>query len=153
MAQQLNIQQDNQPNGWIVIVMIILTMIISMCLSSCTTTKYVTVPEVHTKYITRVDSVRDSIYHDVFHNVYVKGDTVYDTKIETQFRDRWHNRIDTLIQNDSIPIPYPVERKLNKWEQVKQDWFGELVAVAILSLLVNIIVFILYIRGRFFHKS
>lgn len=30
----------------------------------------------------------------------------------------------TSVKADSIPVPYPVERKLSRWEQAKQDYGG-----------------------------
>lgn len=36
------------------------------------------------------------------------------------------------VKSDSIPVPYPVERRLNRWEQTKQDVGGyALVALAV----------------------
>lgn len=30
----------------------------------------------------------------------------------------------TSVKSDSVPVPYPVERKLGRWEQAKQDYGG-----------------------------
>ena len=46
----------------------------------------------------------------------MKGDTVFVTK--TQWRDRWRERIVTdtcrVVRVDSVPVPYPVEVKVEK---------------------------------------
>ncbi len=118
------------------------TLVLALALCGCTTTtKYVPVERVthHTDTVrelaVRIDSVmtRDSVA------VYMSGDTVYLTKYRDRFR--YSERIDTVYQSvaDSIrvPQPYPVERKLTKWEQVKQDAGGwALAAVGILAVAV-----------------
>ena len=85
-----------------------------------TDTKYVTKLQrkvrTDTKYVTKLQ--RDSIHiHDsIFVNQWQKGDTVY------QVRDRWHvmwrDRLlhDTIYKSivDSVPVPYPVEKIVEK---------------------------------------
>ena len=34
------------------------------------------------------------------------------------------HKVDTIMQRDSIPMPYPVEKQLSKWEQAKMDYGG-----------------------------
>ena len=118
------------------------TLVLALALCGCTTTtKYVPVERVthHTdterELAVRIDSVmtRDSVA------VYMSGDTVYLTKWRDRFR--YSERIDTVYRSvaDSIrvPQPYPVERKLTAWEQVKQDAGGwALAAVGILAVAV-----------------
>lgn len=82
-------------------------------------TKYVSVPEYHTQYVARTDTLlkQDSIY--VKDSIFLdrKGDTVVINKVS--YRDRYRNiykvRNDTIIRRDSIP--YPVVRELTKSEQ------------------------------------
>lgn len=108
-------------------------------LTSCRSVKYVSVPEYHTEYKTRVDSVlkRDSVWiHDSV-SVWMKNDTV--------FKDRWHTewryhkndniRQDTILKTDSVRVPYPVEKKLSKWQQIKVDYFVPLVCLCVIFLL------------------
>ena len=118
------------------------TLVLALALCGCTTTtKYVPVERVthHTDTVrelaVRIDSVmtRDSVA------VYMSGDTVYLTKWRDRFR--YSERIDTVYRSvaDSVrvPQPYPVERKLTAWEQVKQDAGGwALAAVGILAVAV-----------------
>lgn len=107
------------PFWWIVAL-----VAIAICCVSCKT-KYVTVPEYHKEYITklRVDSFRDSIYHHDSIMIRMQGDTVYADRYHTVYRDRLRDRlrIDTLLRTDSVRVPYPVERELSKWERVKMD--------------------------------
>ena len=101
---------------WMVIY-IVSAVVIALAFCSCKT-KVVTVEKVRTdtKYVTKLQ--RDSIHiHDsIFVNQWQKGDTVY------QVRDRWHvewrDRLlhDTIYKSivDSIPVPYPVEKIVEK---------------------------------------
>lgn len=99
------------------IIYLISACVIAVAFCSCKT-KIVTVEKVltDTTYITKLQ--RDSIHvHDsIFVNQWQRGDTVY------QVRDRWHTEYcdrllhDTLYKCiiDSIPIPYPVEKIVEK---------------------------------------
>lgn len=114
-----------------------------LCLTGCKSVKYVAVPEYHTLYKTRVDTVQrwDSVYFRDSVYVAAKGDTVFLTK--TQWRERFRNvyrvKTDTIMQRDSIRVAYPVERSLTKWQRWKMDvggWaMGVVVVLAILGIL------------------
>lgn len=106
---------------WYAFVGMLISILIGAMLTSCTTTKYVTVEKIKndTTYITKFQ--RDSIWlHDSI-KVTEKGDTI---KIE-----KWHTKYvekevhDTLYQSktDSIPVPYPVEKYVEK----KLSWFQQ----------------------------
>lgn len=94
----------------------------------CTRKVYVPTERVSVRHDTvrelaiRVDSVetRDSVA------VLVAGDTVFVTKVRERFRYR--ERTDTLYRSTGdtvrVSVPYPVERKLTKWEQTKMDFGG-----------------------------
>lgn len=92
-------------------------------LTGCRSVEYVKVPEYHTEYMTKIDSFvrRDSVYFKDSVYVVQRGDTLYYNKVV--YRDRYYNvykaRTDTLIRQDSIRVPYPVERTLTKTER----WF------------------------------
>ena len=101
--------------------------IMLMMLQSCRT-KYVSVPEYHNVYINKHDTLtkHDSIYQKEFVDRYVKGDTIYLTKIKVdyRFRNLYKTRYRDSIKVDSLRVPYPVERKLNKWESLKMEVGG-----------------------------
>ena len=115
---------------------------ITLLFGSCTRKVYVPQETVRTEYRDkvvenlRVDTVamRDSVA------VYVNGDTVRITK----YRDRWRTRIverhdtvnvakvDSVAVPVEVPKPYPVERKLTRWERTKMDAGG--IAIGILGV-------------------
>jgi hypothetical protein len=112
--------------GWYLLT-IALAVLIVWLLTGCTTTKYVPVVEHRTDTLMKYSTVRDSIYlsDSIYVSDFVRDDTVYKTI------DRWHTRYvertrtDTLYQSrtDSIPVPYPVEKKvpaqLTWWQQTR----------------------------------
>lgn len=107
--------------------MLAAAFIMLMLLQSCRT-KYVSVPEYHNVYINKHDTLtkHDSIYQKEFVDRYVKGDTIYLTKIKVdyRFRNLYKTRYRDSIKIDSIRVPYPIERKLNKWESLKMEVGG-----------------------------
>lgn len=106
----------------------------------CARVQYVPVETV------RMDSVHgtrwsaDSVYlRDSIHvELRTERDTVYRT--EYKYRTHWRERVvrDTLetVRTDSVGVPYPVERKLSRWEETKLHYGGfALVAVAVCILI------------------
>lgn len=116
-----------------------------LCLTGCKTVKFVPVPEYHTLYKTRVDTVqlRDSVYFRDSVFIAAKGDTVYLTKTHwrERFRNVYHIKTDTIMQRDSIPVLYPVEKPLTKWQRWKMDaggWAMGVVVVFVVLLFVRL---------------
>ena len=119
---------------------IIVALIVCLLLFGCKT-QYVPVETIRTVTVTKTDSFieKDSVFcHDsVF--VQSKGDTLLVEKWHTKYVDRWRDkvRIDSFIKVDSVQVPYPVEKKLTKWQQFTLDYGkvafgGSLVAIAII---------------------
>lgn len=91
--------------------------------ASCTTKKVVTVEKVKidTTYITKWQ--RDSVWLHDSTIVREKGDTVLVEKWHTKYKEKQIH--DTLYKSrvDSIPVPYPVEKLVEKeltwWQQAR----------------------------------
>lgn len=102
---------------WYAVILIFAGLVLGGC-----KTKYVSVPEVHTEYISRVDTTvrMDSVY--LRDSVYVerKGDTLYVNK--TAYRDRYHHiykvKTDTIWKRDSVNVAYPVEKEMGRGERI-----------------------------------
>lgn len=111
-------------------------------LTGCRSVRYVSVPEYHTEYKVRTDSFikRDSVWvHDSV-SVWMKGDTVFKEKLKKVYNDHYiyTNKTDTMMKTDSVRVPFPVEKKLGRWEQIKVDYFVPIccvLAIILLSLL------------------
>lgn len=134
---------------------------LSLFLGGCKSTRYIPVEKVVTRtdtltrYVTRTDTVRQT--ERVF-----ESDTRWDSiapVLDSLNRvigwERWHYRerisagdkeafrlsaiIDSLraVKADSIrePVPYPVEKKLTRWERTKVDWGGYALGAVALAVL------------------
>lgn len=98
--------------------------LVILLFSGCTATQYVPVESVRTEYRDR------DVYHvttDTVHDtrfVYIKGDTVLDIRHKESIRKVEVHDTLVVVRTDSVAVPYPVERKLTKWEQSKMDLGG-----------------------------
>ena len=120
----------------------ILTILLMSAICSCRSIQYVPVESVKYDSIYLNKLVRDSIYER--DSIYIResGDTVY------KYRDRYiyRNKLvrDTVysVSSDSIPVPYPVEKQLTRWQSFKMSVGGY--AVVILSLgLIGLIIYVI----------
>ena len=124
-----------------------IVMIAIILLNSCSP-KVIYVPEYHTEVVTRTDSVVkiDSVH--VKDSVIIKqaGDTIEIDRWHTEYKDRWRERVvvDSFIKVDSVSVPYPVEKKLSRWQQAKVDWGGW----AMLSVVVIVFLFLFFALRR-----
>lgn len=62
-----------------------------------------------------------------------------------------HNR--DSVRVDSIPVPVPVERKLNKWEKVCLDYGMVMMGCTIMAIILVVFLIIRWIRQRLFIRS
>ena len=78
---------------------------------------------------------RDSVY------MATKGDTVYLTKTHwrERFRNIYHVKADTVMQRDSVRVPYPVEKPLTKWQRWKMDLGGWAMGVAAVFVILFVV--------------
>lgn len=107
-----------------------------ICFTSCRNIKSVPVETVKTEYKTR-DSIRfDSIYEHDSIFLFVKGDTDYKEKYRYKYRYLTINKTDTVMLTDSVQIPYPVEKQLTRWQQMKIELGGWAVGVIIILSIV-----------------
>ena len=126
------------------LVYIIMLLILAACFISCRT-QYIPVESVRTEYKTR-ESIRiDSIYQRDSIYTLVKGDTAYQYRYKYLYRYLTINRTDTILKNDSIRVPYLVEKKLNRWQSIKMELGGWAFGL--------VISFILIIIGRIVYKA
>lgn len=137
-------------------------------LCSCSTTRYVPVENVRTEYKDRVVTVHDTVRDSVraFNNVYRHDSMAVMMRGDTVFVDRWHtlrlikwekathqsNTVAgdsaSLARVDSVRVPYPVERKLTKWERVKMDFGTAAIVIAALAIMAGIVLAVWWIRKR-----
>ena len=112
--------------------------------ASCRSVQYVPIESIRTEYKTR-DSIRfDSIYQRDSVLLFVKGDTVYKEKYKYLYKYQYVNSTDTVLKTDSIQVPFPVEKRLTRWQSIKLELGGWSLGI--------IILFILIIIGRIIFK-
>ena len=145
------IMEDNRLFRWLGTALLIIMALTALYVLVGCRTKYVTVPEYHKEYINRTDTFlrSDTLFRLDSVVVRQQGDTTVIEKI------RWQNRFvnvykiktDTIIKADSVRVPYPVERKLSKWQQFKMD-YGNVSMGGTVVAIVFIIIWL--VRSKFF---
>lgn len=116
------------------IVLAILIGVTILLLGGCAPTKYVPVETVRTEYRDReVERITtDTLTNTRF--VFIKGDTVLDIREKERIhRVEIHDTL-VFVRTDSIPMPYPVEKELTKWQQTKMDLGGIAIGAVIVVL-------------------
>lgn len=119
---------------------LIIPYIILSLLAGCKSVQYVPMETVRTDSIYVDRYQRDSIYQrdSVFVNRWTAGDTVYQDKVVWKYVYRDKVKYDTvaILRSDTINVPYPVECKLSKWEQLKLNVGGWAISIIIIIVLI-----------------
>lgn len=105
-----------------------LLLLIIVIVSSCRSIEYIPTETIKSDSTYHAVQHRDSIYiHDsIYIDVQRGQDTVYryETKWRTIYKDVLRTDTFYVTERDSIPYMVEVEKKLNRWEQVKQTVGG-----------------------------
>lgn len=119
---------------------LIIPYIILSLLAGCKSVQYVPVETVRSDSIYVDRYKRDSIYQrdSVFVNRWIAGDTIYQDKVVWKYVYRDMVKYDTVatLRSDTINVPYPVECKLSKWEQLKLNVGGWAISIIIIIVLI-----------------
>ena len=126
---------------WLLFLLAVLSL-----MTGCKQVQYVPVETVRLDSIYLTQTLRDSIVR--YDSVYVrdKGDTLYVERWKYLYRDKV--RVDTMVsvRVDTLAVPYPVEKRLTRWERVKMEAGG--VAIGGFFLLLAAIVAYIVYRSR-----
>lgn len=125
----------------IYIVAVSIGMIVCSFFTSCKSVEYVPVIEHHTDTLIVNKTAHDSIYvHDSTY-IHEKGDTVWYERWHTKYIERETH--DTIFQHriDSIPKPYPVEKRVEvekplSWWQKTTMYAGDAMLLLLLGLII-----------------
>ena len=104
--------------------------------TGCAHTKYVTVVEHKTDSVYIALHQRDSIYVHDSTFVEVKGDTTLIERWHTAWRERVVHDTSVVVRVDSVPVPYPVEKKVEKqlsWWQRSQMYAGDVLLLLLVG--------------------
>lgn len=128
------------PDFWVwTLAVAVMLWVLGLSLSGCSRTVYVPVEKVRTDTVFRSAASVDTTYlRDSIHvEIHARADTVFVTKYKEHVR--WRDRVmtDTVYatRTDSVAVPYPVERKMSRWEQARLD-FGGAAIIAVLAVVV-----------------
>ena len=154
---------------WLFIVVVFI-MLFGFLFCSCRSTQYVPVETIKTeikevhdtiKIQDTIKSEKQIVIREADTSEIERLNTEYGLKLDKaqktililnkELQQQSHSRTevkDSIVYKDKeVQVPYPVERKLSKWEQIKIDLGGWMVGIIILS----IIVFCVYLaRGKVF---
>lgn len=121
---------------------IAIILLVSAIWFGCSTTKYIPLESVRydTTYVNKYQY--DSIYKRDSIVVRDKGDTVFIEKYRYLYRDKLLHDTLYFSKTDSIHVPYPVERKLTRWEQFKVDVGGFAVSAVVVAVLIVFGIFV-----------
>lgn len=149
----------------------IVVCLIALAFVGCQSVKYVPVETVRTEYKTKTDTVKltDTLRSEketVLREARPE-DSAMIAKLGIRLQDnerllillqsklmessskQYESHTDTIIKTDSVQVPYPVEKKLTKWQQFKMD-FSELI---IGIILISSLLFCIYLARRKVSKT
>lgn len=114
----------------------ILTILLASAICSCRSVEYVPRKTIKhdTTYINKL--IKDSIYLKDSVYIHSKNDTVFIEKYKYQYIDKVVRDTSYVVKSDTISVPYPVEKKLTRWQQLKLDIGGISIGIIIITILV-----------------
>lgn len=114
----------------------ILTILLASAICSCRSVEYVPRETIKhdTTYINKL--IKDSIYLKDSVYIHSKNDTVFVEKYKYQYIDKVVRDTSYVVKFDTISVPYPVEKKLTRWQQLKLDIGGISIGIIIITILV-----------------
>ena len=95
-----------------------------------------------TKETVVINDIGDTTRHDRERTIYRAKDsgTELHIKIESQDSTITALRLQLAsVKSDSIPVPYPVEKQLTKWQQTKMDFGGIAIGAVIAVVCVAVV--------------
>lgn len=105
---------------WQLLIYVLGMLLIAFFLSGCKT-KYIPMEKVVCREVLKHDTLHTSDSVFVHDSVFIRQNG------DTRYIDRWHEKmvfknvykvkVDSFLKRDSIPVPYPVDKVLSKWEQ------------------------------------
>lgn len=116
--------RDRIKEGQMWFLLIVVGWVVLM-LCGCKQVEYVPV-QFHTTdsvYLTKF--VKDSVFVYTDKDTKTVNDTVYITETRYKYKEKVVTDTVYIERVDSVPVPYPVEKKLGKWEQTCVNYGGE----------------------------
>lgn len=114
----------------------ILIILLASAICSCRSVEYIPRETIKhdTTYINKL--IKDSIYIKDSVYIHSKNDTVFVEKYKYQYIDKVVRDTSYVVKSDTISVPYPVEKRLTRWQQLKLDIGGISIGIIIITILV-----------------
>lgn len=128
------------------ILYITIFLMLGIWFTSCRSVQYVPVESVKTEIQYKDKLQRDSIH--VIDSVFllVKGDTVFRDRYRVVYKDKLIRDTAYIHKVDSVQVPYPVEKKLSRWQSIKLELGGW--AFAVIIVFIIIIGWLIYAKAK-----
>lgn len=97
----------------------------------------VPVPQVHTEYVSKTDTLirKDSVYFRDSVYIIQRGDTIYHNAYHTIYKDKlvYNTKTDTIHKTDTVTVVQrvEVEKKVSWWQRVKAELGGVLLLLLV----------------------
>lgn len=143
---------------------VVIMFLVVLLLFSCKSIQYVPVETVRTEYKTKTDTVKVSDTIRTEKETILREarpeDSAMIAKLGIKLQDnerllillrsqltesnskQYESHTDTIIKTDSIQVPYPVEKKLTKW-QTFYCVFGKIMVGALVGLIIGFVLFLI----------
>ena len=73
---------------------------------------------------------------------------VLERELERKSHDKLHSKTDTVYRDREVQVPYPVERKLTKWEQICVNYGKIMISITVFCIVAAIVFIIVYIKRK-----
>lgn len=104
----------------------------------------VPVPQVHTEYVSKTDTLirKDSVYFRDSVYIVQRGDTIYHNAYHTIYKDKlvYNTKTDTIHKTDTVTVVQrvEVEKKVSWWKKTWNKIEDTLLIVAVVALLIAV---------------
>lgn len=158
----MNELSNKEKNKGALLPPIVFTLLLMLSICGCRSIRYVPVETVKTEYISHTDTVlrTDSIIKEkntiireadssliALLGIQLKNNEkailVLQKELQKQINKQAEYKTDTIIKVDSIQVPYPVEKQLTKWQQMKMNVGGLAIVLCIIGIVSVVVGFIL----------
>lgn len=128
-----------------VYIWIVVGIALLLLFGSCRSIRYVPVETIRTDSVFMSNVRIDSVYVQDSILIKEKGDTL--TTIRYKLVYRYKHITDTLFitKNDSVQVPYPVEKELTWWQKTKLE-LGEF-SIGIILILLIVVIWLIKKKG------
>lgn len=123
----------------IVLGTVVAMILCALLFSSCTTTQYVPVIEHKTDTVYQNKVKHDSIWQHDSVQIMIKGDSVTIDRWHTKYVSKEVHDTTYISKTDSVPVPYPVEVKVEKELNTWQSFRMTLGTIALCMLAVYVV--------------